>query len=260
MVLLADDRYLEALTAQAAQFAELIRDADLQQQVPTCPEWTLHRLTEHVGQTHRFATGNVAGRARGPVVPRERAVESSPDDPEALGGWLRDGAEALADAIRDVGPQTPVWTWAQEQPARFWARRMAHETAVHRADAALTLGQDFSLDPDLAADAISEWLGLLCSPKALELRPELGELRGEGQVLHMHSTDDGLGAAGEWIIRRTPSGPVWEHGHSKGDVAVRGAVVDLLLVLLRRVAPAEGTVQVLGDPAVLTYWLAHTRF
>ena len=260
MVLLADDRYLVALTAQSVQFAELIRDADLQQQVPTCPEWTLHRLTEHVGQVHRFATGNVAGRATDPMDPREWAAAPSPDDPEGLSSWLRDGAEALAGAIRDVDPQTPVWTWTQEQPARFWARRTAHETAVHRADAALTLGQEFTLDPDLAADAISEWLELLCSPQALERRPELGELRGDGQVLHMHSTDDGLGAAGEWIIRRTPSGPTWQHGHSKGDVAVRGAVVDLLLVLLRRVAPAEGTVQVLGDPAVLEYWLEHTRF
>ena len=259
MVPLADDRYLDALTAQTGLFTELIRDAGLRQQVPTCPEWTLHQLTEHVGRAHRFATGNVAGRGRDPIDPRDQAVESPPDDPEALRGWLRDGADALADTIRDVGPQTSVWTWAGQQPARFWARRMAHETAVHRADVALTLGQDFALDPDLAADAISEWLELLCSPKALELRPELGELRGEGQLLHMHSTDDGLGEAGEWIIRRTPSGPVWEHGHSKGDVAVRGAVVDLLLVIVRRVAPAAGTVQVLGDPAVLEHWLEHTR-
>jgi hypothetical protein len=101
---------------------------------------------------------------------------------------------------------------------------------------------------------------MICSPKALEYRPELAELRGDGQLLHLHSTDEGLGEAGEWIVRRTPSGPVWEHGHAKGDVAVRGPVVSLLLVLLRRVPPTDAQVQVLGDPKVLRYWLERTRF
>jgi hypothetical protein len=137
---------------------------------------------------------------------------------------------------------------------------MAHETAVHRADAELSLGREFALAADLAADAVSEWLGLLSLPQAVEFRPELAELRGEGQILHLHSTDPGLGEAGEWIVRRTPSGPVWEHGHAKGDVAVRGAVVDLLLVLLRRVPPAQAPIEVLGDAAVLAHWLEHTRF
>ncbi|MGH3794213.1 MAG: maleylpyruvate isomerase family mycothiol-dependent enzyme [Pseudonocardiaceae bacterium] len=260
MAQLGDDRYLESLTAQSAQFAGALRGADLQQRVPTCPEWTLYRLTEHLGQAHRFATEIVARRATALVDPGGPAAAPPPDDPAALGDWLCDGAAALADAVRETGPQTPVWTWADEQPARFWARRMAHETAVHRADAELARGRDFALDPDLAADAISEWLELVCSPKALEVRPELAELRGDDQLLHMHSTDAGLGEAGEWIVRRTPSGPVWEHGHSKGDVAVRGAVVDLLLVMMRRVPLSDADVQVLGDSAVLEHWLDHTRF
>jgi hypothetical protein len=142
---------------------------------------------------------------------------------------------------------------------------MTHETAVHRADAELALGRAFTLEAELAADAISEGLSLFCRPQAVERRPELAALRGEGQVLHLHATDPGpdktgLGEAGEWTVRRTPSGPVWEPGHAKGDVAVQGLAVDLLLVLMRRVPPAEAPITVLGDAGVLEHWLEHTRF
>lgn len=263
MAPLSDDRYLQALVDQSAQFAEALQGADLQQQVPTCPQWSLHRLTEHVGQAHRWAAAIVAQRATAPVDPRKLGGVQAPGDSgdsAELGQWLRDGAGELADAIRETAPQTVVWSWMGDQRPGFWARRMAHETAVHRADVELAQGRGFVLEPDLAADAISEWLDIVCSPQALEYRPELTELRGEGQLLHLHSTDAGLGEAGEWIVRRTPSGPVWEHGHAKGDVAVRGAAVDLLLVLMRRVPPADATIQVLGDSAALDHWLANTAF
>jgi uncharacterized protein (TIGR03083 family) len=185
---------------------------------------------------------------------------TAPEDADELGTWLHDGTTELVGAIRAAGPQTPVWTWAGDQRVDFWARRMAHETAVHRADAELALGREFDLEPDLAADAISEWLDALGSPQAVEFRPEFAELRGEGQILHLHATDPGLGEAGEWTVRRTPSGPVWEHGHTKGAVAVRGGVVDLLLVLLRRVPAEQAPIEVLGDQAMLAHWLQHTRF
>ncbi|MGH3901098.1 MAG: maleylpyruvate isomerase N-terminal domain-containing protein, partial [Pseudonocardiaceae bacterium] len=170
------------------------------------------------------------------------------------------GAGTLVDAIRTAGPRTAVWTWADDQSVGFWARRMSHETAMHRADAELALGREFALPADIAADGISEWLSALSWPQAVTFRPELAELRGNGEILHLHSTDPGLGEAGEWIVRRMPSGPVWEHGHAKGTVAVRGAVVDLLLVLLRRVPPGQAPIEVLGDATVLAHWLEHTRF
>lgn len=258
------DRYLDALIAQSALFAEALIGAELQQRVPTCPEWTLQQLIEHVGRAHRRATVLVARRTTAPPDPGELDVPAAPEDPGELGTWLCDGAGELVDAMRVAGPETLVWTWGwswgDQHSVAFLARRIAHEIAVHRADVELALGREFVLEADLAADAISEWLGLLSSTKAVEVRPEFAALRGEGQILHLHSTDPGLGEAGEWIVRRTPSGPVWEHGHAKGDVAVRGAVVDLLLVLMRRVPPAQAPISVLGNASVLDHWLEHTRF
>ncbi|MFN2478494.1 MAG: maleylpyruvate isomerase family mycothiol-dependent enzyme [Pseudonocardiaceae bacterium] len=260
MAPLRDDRYLEALAAQSALFAEALAGADLQQRVPTCPDWTLYQLTDHLGGAHRWATATVTRPATTPPDRSELDATAAPEDADGLGAWLRDGADALATAIRAADSQTPVWSWAGDHTVSFWARRMAHETAMHRADAEVALGREFALDADLAADAISEWLGFLSLPQAVEYRPELAELRGDGQILHLHSTDPGLGEAGEWIVRRTPSGPVWEHGHAQGDVAVRGPVVYLLLVLMRRVSPSEAPIDVLGDAAVMEHWLAHTKF
>lgn len=260
MATLNDDRYLDALSGQSALLADALAGANLDHRVPTCPDWTLRQLAEHVGKAHRWATAIITRRLTTQPDPSELDVAAAPEDPEKLGSWLREGASGLVHAIRAAELRTPVWTWAGEQSVGFWARRMAHETAVHRADAELALGREFHLDADLAADAISEWLSLLSLPQAIEFRPELVELRGDGQILHLHSTDPGLGQAGEWIVRRTPSGPVWEHGHTKGAVAVRGPVTALLLVLLRRVPAGDAAIDVLGDADVFDHWLEHTRF
>lgn len=259
MAPLHSDRYLDSLTAQSALLAEALAGADLGLRVPTCPDWTLRQLVEHLGRAHRGAAGIVSRRITTKPDFDPLSVPT-PADADGLGTWLIDGAGELVEAIRSVGPETPVWTWADDHSAGFWARRMAHETAVHRADVELALGREFTLDADLAADAVSEWLSVLSLPQALEYRPEIAELRGDGQILHLHSTDPGLGEAGEWVVRRTPSGPVWEHGHSKGDVAVRGPVVSLLLVMMRRMSPSDASITVLGDAGVLEHWLEHTRF
>ena len=119
-------------------------------------------------------------------------------------------------------------------------------------------GPGAAFAPDIAADGIDEWLGSLSGPAPGDQR--LDDALPEGAVLHVHGTDDGLDEAGEWLVRREGSGLVVEHGHGKGDVAVRGPAARLLLVLLRRVPPDDPQVQVMGDAALLTGWLASTPF
>ena len=77
-------------------------------------------------------------------------------------------------------------------------------------------------------------------------------------MLHLHATDDGLGPAGEWLVRGTGGGIAWEHGHAKGDVAVRGPAADLVLALMRR-RPSD-SVETIGDAALWEHWLARTGF
>jgi uncharacterized protein (TIGR03083 family) len=255
MTRLPYERYYRELEAETRRLAEAV-GAGPAAPVPTCPEWTMTRLAEHVGRAHRWAGMLVIRRALAPISSREAPDRRMPEAEPQRSGWLAAGAADLVAAVRDAGPDTPVWTWTDERSAGFWARRMVHETAVHRADAELALGRDVELSPDLAADGISEWLTIL--PFARDTTRDA--LAGNGETLHLHATDDGLGPAGEWLIQRTPQGPVWEHGHGKGDAAIRAAATDLLLVLLRRKPLDDPRVEVLGDRAVADHWLAHTAF
>jgi uncharacterized protein (TIGR03083 family) len=253
------DRYHAELDAETGKLAAAVHDADPARPVPTCPEWTLGQLTAHVGRGHRWAATIVERRAT-ELVPVDEVEVRVPDDPDGRSAWLLAGARRLGDAVREAGPHTGVWAWAAEQSAGFWLRRVTYDTLVHRLDAELAVGRAVALAPDLAADCISELLDVLSTPGLDAHLPAIAELRGTGQTLHFHATDAGLGAAGEWLVRRTPSGVEWEHGHGKGDVALRGRVVDLLLVLSRRAAPGDSPVEVLGDVSLLAHWLDHTAF
>jgi hypothetical protein len=130
---------------------------------------------------------------------------------------------------------------------------------VHRADAALAVGAPFVVEPELAADGVAEWLSLVAARPAADEPALLADT-----TLHLHATDDGLGADGEWMVRASWSAAAgrvtWEHGHGKGTVAVRGRAADLLLALVRRLSADDPRLQVLGDEGVWRTWLERTPF
>ena len=247
-----------ALIAENAAFAELLRDADLSIPVPTCPDWTLEQLMRHMGRGDRWCAQIVAEQSMDNIDPR-----SVPDGKPPRGGeieWLHAGARALLDAVNRSGEQTMVWTFLGPRPAVWWVRRRLHETAVHRADAALALGADFRIEPAIAADGITEFLERTVI-RANEEGPGAGDRPlGEGQSLHLHATDAGLGSAGEWTVLGRPDGVALTHEHGKATVAVRGPARDLLLAVVRRGSAAELGLEVFGDQAVWDTWLARTPF
>jgi hypothetical protein len=126
---------------------------------------------------------------------------------------------------------------------------------VHRADAALATGTDFHLPPELAADGVSEWIELVIS----QADPYSAPLP-RGTTLHLHATDEGLGPTGEWSITHDEDGLNWSHDHAKGEAAVRGRAVDLLLAVARRRATTEAGIEVFGDATLWDGWLSHTPF
>ena len=263
---IAADRWYTEIEASTGTLAEIVHGADLTRRVPTCPEWTLRQLATHVGRAQRWAA-EIASTRSAEFIPFRQVPDGRiPDDPELHAPWLRAGAERIIQAVGEAGSD-PVWTFDGLRPASFWARRMAHETAVHRADAEIAVGRQPELESDLAVDAIDEWLGFMSGAVAEEQRADTlldGALPDsalpDGTVLHVHATDEGLDGDGEWLVRREGSEVTVQHGHGKGDVALRGPAARLLFVLLRRVPPDDPQVQVLGDPALLTGWLAGTPF
>jgi uncharacterized protein (TIGR03083 family) len=65
---------------------------------------------------------------------------AGPGDAELL-GWFRDGHAELVRALRSADPRLSCWTFLPAPSSlAFWARRQAHETAIHRADAESAAG------------------------------------------------------------------------------------------------------------------------
>ena len=239
-------RLAEGLHEHTAGFAEAVAGADPDARVPTCPEWPLRVLAGHIGQAHRWAAGIV----RSGPTPVPDPFDADPGSTEKWADWLLQGAADLTDAVRAAG-ESPVWTFFGPRQATFWLRRMLHDTAVHHADAAFATGASFEVAPDLAADAISEWLELLSDPVTATLKPAFAELRGTGQTLLLRP-ETGLG----WLITRAPGGVRWARATDTADATLAGPVRDLLLVLTRRM-PAE-RVTIIGDRELADHWLAHT--
>ena len=244
-----------ALLDQTKAFGELIRAADPSTPVPTCPGWTLRELFRHVGRGNRWATQIVGERRTQPLDPRDVRDGKPPDDTDAAVDWLNGGAQQLIIAVDQVGSDARVWTFNGPKPAGFWIRRRLHEVLVHRADAALALGVDYRLSPELAADAVSEWIELMVLQSQ-----RLGPAVDRGRMLHLHATDSGLGPTGEWTIVNDEYGVNWTHDHGKGDVALRGPARDLLLAIVRRCPVTELNVEIFGDTAVWDTWLERTPF
>lgn len=243
--------YLE----QTREFGELIRNADQSRPVPTCPDWNLGQLFRHVGRGDRWAAQIVRDKLDHYLEPRSVENGKPPVDPDAAITWLNDGAQLLIDAVAAVGPTTTVWTFLGPRPASWWIRRRLHEAAVHRADAAIAVGADFTLDPQIAADGITEWLERVAiqagrDGAALPLQA--------GDTLHLHAIDPGLGEAGEWTVEVIDDAITWSHQHGKGTVALRGRATELLLAMVRRASVADTGVEVFGDDAVWQTWLERT--
>ena len=254
-----DDRFFTELRGCTAELARII-DGDLERPVPTCPGWTFRQLATHVGRGHRWAAQIVSTRAAAPIPTREVADGKLPQDPARHAPWLNASAERVIEAVTAAGSDL-VWTLTGIGPASFWARRRAHEAAVHLADAQLAAGRDVDLAAEVAADGIDEWLGLIAASTGPTPDPARAQdLRGDGQSLHFHATDPALSGTGEWLVTRAPSGVTIQNGHGKADVAVRGPAASLLLVLTRRLPPSDPGIEILGEQALLIHWLQHTPF
>ena len=233
--------FLAAIRRDGDAVSAVARSADPRAPVPSCPEWSLGQLVEHLGTVHRWATRVVV----------ERAADRLPFEPDEAPGpdlakWFAQGVEGLLAALSAVGDDEPVWNWTADRRGRFWPRRQAHETAVHRWDAEGATGTPAALDPALSSDGVDEVL-------ASFLTRIFRKIPGSGETIHLHQTD----GEGEWLLTWDGDGLAVGSGHAKADVAVRGAGEDLLLCVWGR-RPWTG-LDVIGDGAVLERWAAHAR-
>jgi uncharacterized protein (TIGR03083 family) len=231
--------YIAHIRADGARLAD-VADGHLDAQVPSCPEWKVADLLDHVGQVHWFWR-QIAGR-RAQEVPELDRPEVPTGD--ALVPWLRDEVAQVTKVLEDADPAEPIWTWTGQQDDIGWIqRRMAQETAVHRWDGEAAVGTTTPIDAALAVDGVDEFLDVFLIPYA-ERSPA------DGGSVHLHCTD----GPGEWLVTMHEGVVSVTREHGKGDAAVRGSASDLLLLLWRRVPPDQ--LELFGDRATLDRLLA----
>ncbi len=259
------ERHCGEIVAQTGLLVSHVEGAELSTPVPACPGWNLGQLLRHLGEAHRWVETIVRTRATGPVSEERinNVSDATDQDPAELAGWLTEGAGQLADALRTAGPEAAVWTVAPGGTPVFWARRMTHETVVHRADAAFAVGADFTVDDEVAIDALDEWMSFGHLPPVFETRPDLPALLAGGRTLGFRATDTAPEAGAEWLVGLGRDTLVSRRGGGPATVTAQGPLADLLLFVYgRRFAPgaAGGGIEVIGDEALLDAWLDATSF
>src|SRR2546430_2017833 len=149
-------QYLDHLTRDSDALADAAAAAGPDARVPTCPEWTVADLVRHCAGGDLWARTIVETGSRD-GAPRELP----PDVPTGAGlvPYFREGARALVATLAATDPGASVWTFSPaDRTARFWYRRRAQETAVHRFDAQSAAGTTAAVDPELAVDGVDEFL------------------------------------------------------------------------------------------------------
>ena len=240
--MLTTERCLEAIRVHSLGLAAAA-EGNFDEAVECCPGWDVSELVWHLMEVHYFWASIVEGLIEDPnevpEIPR-------PDTEAELLAGFRQGVDRLTGILASATQSAPVWTWSHQKDVAFVTRHQVQEAAVHRWDAENAAGREFSIDPDIAADSIDEFLEHSTPGRYKEAVPM-------GGTLHIHATD----IEGEWLLTEDdPETLRVERGHAKGDAALRGTASDLLLIMYRRYPVARG--EIIGDAGVVERFLART--
>ena len=233
------ESWLAALDREGHAFGAAAEHAGLTAEVSSCPGWTVTDLLTHLGRVHRWVT-DIVGRSGTEPFPY---TDREPDGD--LLEWYQAGLSGLLDRLRRIDPEQPAWNFSPTAPkvAGFWARRQAHETAVHRWDADLAGGRPGDFAPDLAADGVGEVVESMLPRRAR--REPLASARA---AVRIDCADTGDG----WLVTLTP-GRVdtvrlvddARSVHDRPDATITGPAGQMYLVLWGR-RPLD-TVTVTGN-------------
>lgn len=239
---------LRLIDERSTAFRAAVASApDLDAQVPTCPEWTLFDLAQHIGEGRRDWAATVAA---GPA-PAKSAAEGAPAAPrerEALLAWLAQSTELLLEALREAGPDRDCWTWWEtlQSPGTSGAvaRHQLQQMAVHTYDAQITVGAPQPLPDEVALDGVDEFLSTCVAttspwphkPAAIDFHAS------EGRSWRLSLSADGARTA---RLPGPDAGPATTASPDAAEASARGAAAELVLILHGRI-PVD-SVELDGD-------------
>ncbi|MFI0980527.1 maleylpyruvate isomerase family mycothiol-dependent enzyme [Streptomyces sp. NPDC021093] len=252
------DAYVNSLVEEGVLLASAAEAAGTGSDVPTCPGWQVRGLLRHTGTVHRWATLHVA---HGHRDPQPDGGEPDLDGAELL-AWFREGHAALVAALRAAPADLECWTFLPApSPLAFWARRQAHETAVHRMDAEAATGAQLSgVSPEFALDGIDELLTAFHGRARSRVRTD------RPSTLRIRATDTGTAPPGSigdstgtapaavWTLYLSKDAPPRTVRDDEGpaDTELSGPP-ELLYATLWNRLPTEA-VTLTGDPEPAAVW------
>jgi uncharacterized protein (TIGR03083 family) len=238
--------YSELVAAVRREGAGIVAAAQLGLDAPvtTCPDWDVEALVRHVCRVYSRAEYLVSHR----VTQRPDEFPTVPDG-EPLAA-LESMLDDLVTALQEAAADTAVFVWLDnaEPTAAFWARRMAHESSVHRFDAQIAHEMPQPIDAELAADGIDELIDVI-APMLYDRNGGTGPVG----TVELHSTDDV-----SWCLDLEPDSVERLEVVSEPDASARGTSSTLLLAAYGRVPWTSLTID--GDIELLNSWSASLKF
>ncbi|MCE7005559.1 maleylpyruvate isomerase family mycothiol-dependent enzyme [Kibdelosporangium philippinense] len=187
------ETYLAHIVEQAEGLKAAAIEAGPSAPVPTCPEWTVRDLVEHIAQVHNMVT---EGLKLSPGDQRPPRADLPADWDSLLAWWDAKRIEMVAGLGAD-DPAKQAWSFVPHMGTlAWWARRQAHETAIHRLDAEHAKSEKVPtllFNSELAADGIDEALATMSVYRARAKRPEVTV----AGTLLVHAADAGR----TWLLR-----------------------------------------------------------
>ncbi len=250
------EAHIEQLRVDGSRLATVVALGGPDASVRACPGWAVRDLVHHLGRVHRWATAFVAGGLTRPDQVEFATLGAPlPDDGELV-DWYVAGHSALVEALATAPTDLQCWSFlAAPSPLAFWARRQAHETAVHRVDLEQAAGAAVDpVPPDFAADGLDELLtGFVPRLRAGSQEEHVQR----SATLRVFPTDGDA----RWLVTIGPERPTTVSGdgacEGRADCTVHGRAEDLYLVLWNR--RDAGTLVVEGDRDVLGSFLGLVR-
>jgi uncharacterized protein (TIGR03083 family) len=210
-------------------------------------------LLWHLSGVQRWATEIVRTGARERISRTALMHTFAPVPADAMADWFDDGARHLLATLRGADRALECWTFfAAPTPLAFWARRQAHEAAIHAVDVEVVTGTPSPFPAWFAADGIDELLvGFLPrGDDALPTAPHPGE-----RALAIAPDDVAAG----WTVRFGPGGPeVTPTVAPDAACTIAGSASDCYLYVWNRPTP-QGAIALRGDTALLEYWKERSR-
>ncbi|GGR73445.1 uncharacterized protein (TIGR03083 family) [Nocardioides luteus] len=226
--MLTPDDYLTILGELQAEVANALKRADPDLPVPSCDDWSVGDLADHLAGIHHWAAAMARDEDEVPLpVPLD------------LVATYEEQAAELRTTLATLGPERIGRTLSGlsedgRGPVSFWFRRQVHETLIHLWDIRSAMGLAApEVSAELWADDVDEVLTVMY-PRQVALK----RIRKIVTFIEVTATD----------VDRS-----WSIGapNAVQKVALAGSARELALLLWGRTSPRSAEVTVTGDGAAL---------